>query len=275
MDHMGSVRRAEHDAPGRPRRAAGRQPGPVMQPTWGVLLVCCLLLGACGGSFSRGEGPGLAPPPLPRVPMRGVWHIIAEGETLWELSRRYNVPLQDLAEINDLPDPDRVAAGMELFIPGRTLRLATRSPPRPSSRTSPGRKGLRRPELPRGTFIWPIEHGRLSSRFGRRWGRHHEGIDIAAPAGTPIRAAADGNVIYSGRQRGYGNLVLLEHKEPYVTVYAHNQVNLVRKGQKVHQAETIARVGSTGRSTGPHLHFEIRDRGKPRNPLFFLDPVRP
>jgi len=86
-----------------------------------------------------------------------------------------------------------------------------------------------------------------------------------------VRAAADGTVLYAGdQQTGYGNLVILRHAQDMITVYAHNSVNLVSENQKVKQGEVIAKVGSTGRSTGPHLHFEIRKRTKPRNPLFFL-----
>lgn len=119
-------------------------------------------------------------------------------------------------------------------------------------------------------YIWPAK-GVLTSGYGMRWGRMHQGIDIAAPLGTPIVAAASGEVISVGWQSGYGNLVKLEHLDGSVTVYAHNRRNLVSHGQQVDQGEQIAEMGSTGHSTGPHLHFEIHDKKQGIvNPLAFL-----
>ena len=110
-------------------------------------------------------------------------------------------------------------------------------------------------------YIWPAQ-GTLSSGYGWRWGRMHKGIDIAAPIGTPIMAAASGEVIFAGwNSGGYGNLVKLQHSDGSVTFYAHNHRVVVHKGQKVKQGQLIAEMGSTGRSTGPHLHFEIRPNG--------------
>lgn len=110
-------------------------------------------------------------------------------------------------------------------------------------------------------YIWPAE-GILTSGYGWRWGRMHRGIDIAGPVGTPILAAAPGVVIYAGwNSGGYGNLVELEHPDGSVTLYAHNHRILVNKGQKVTQGQLIAEMGSTGFSTGPHLHFEIHPSG--------------
>ncbi|MEO0924409.1 MAG: peptidoglycan DD-metalloendopeptidase family protein [Cyanobacteria bacterium J06643_13] len=106
-------------------------------------------------------------------------------------------------------------------------------------------------------YIWPAQ-GVLTSHYGWRWGRIHQGIDIAAPIGTPIVAAAAGKVIGVGWYGGYGNLIKLEHPDGSVTYYAHNHRNLVTLGQKVEQGEQIAEMGNTGNSTGPHLHFEIR-----------------
>ncbi len=110
--------------------------------------------------------------------------------------------------------------------------------------------------------------GTLTSRYGPRGRRIHKGIDIGAKPGTPIYAAAAGTVVYSDdKQRGYGNLVILKHAGGWATVYAHNRRNLVDEGDTVRQGAPIAEVGSTGRSTGPHLHFEVRRRGKAVDPL--------
>lgn len=110
-------------------------------------------------------------------------------------------------------------------------------------------------------YIWPAQ-GALTSGYGWRWGRLHRGIDIAAPVGTPIYAAAAGEVISAGWDGGYGNSIKLEHLDGSVTVYAHNNRNLVSQGQRVKKGEQIAEMGSTGNSTGSHLHFEIHSRNK-------------
>lgn len=120
-------------------------------------------------------------------------------------------------------------------------------------------------------YIWPAE-GVFTSGYGMRWGRMHRGIDIAAPIGTPIVAAAPGEVVMAGWSNGgYGNLVKLKHPDGSLTLYAHNNKLLVHKGQEVDQGQQIAEMGSTGRSTGPHLHFEIHPAGQgARNPLAYL-----
>lgn len=120
-------------------------------------------------------------------------------------------------------------------------------------------------------YIWPAE-GVFTSGYGMRWGRMHRGIDIAAPIGTPILAAAPGEVVVAGwHNGGYGNLVKLKHPDGSLTLYAHNNKVLVQKGQEVDQGQQIAEMGSTGRSTGPHLHFEIHPSGTgAKNPLAYL-----
>ena len=110
----------------------------------------------------------------------------------------------------------------------------------------------------------------MTSTFGVRRGRRHDGIDISAKRGTPVQAAANGKVIFSSRLRGYGNLILVKHKDDFFTAYAHNARNLKKKGQTVKKGDVIARVGSTGRASGPHLHFEVRKGNVARNPTFFL-----
>jgi len=119
-------------------------------------------------------------------------------------------------------------------------------------------------------FIWPLEKCVYMSGYGIRRGRRHDGIDLAAKGGTPIKAAADGEVVFSKRMRGYGRLVLLKHKGNFFTAYAHNRSNLVKKGKKVRQGQVIAKVGRSGRATGNHLHFEIRKGQKAVDPLRYL-----
>jgi murein DD-endopeptidase MepM/ murein hydrolase activator NlpD len=109
-------------------------------------------------------------------------------------------------------------------------------------------------------FSWPTK-GTITSKFGRRWGRMHKGIDIAAPIGTPINAAADGTIVVAGYKSGYGNLVEIRHVDGTTTRYGHNSELSVSIGQTVRQGQQVARMGSTGHSTGSHLHFEIRPSG--------------
>lgn len=123
-----------------------------------------------------------------------------------------------------------------------------------------------------GHFLWPVPHFyKVSSHFGPRGRKHHDGIDIPAPKGTPIVSVDSGVVIYSDNGiRGYGNMIVVAHSEEVFTVYAHNKKNLVDKGDKVKKGEIIGQVGNTGRSTGPHLHFEIRVKNNVRNPAQYL-----
>jgi murein DD-endopeptidase MepM/ murein hydrolase activator NlpD len=118
-------------------------------------------------------------------------------------------------------------------------------------------------------FVWPV-HGVLTSSFGWRWGRMHEGIDLAVPTGTPVVAAAAGTVIVAGWFGGYGNLVVVDHGNGFSTAYGHNTSVAVGFGQSVAQGQLVAYSGNTGHSTGPHVHFEVRINGSPVDPLGYL-----
>jgi murein DD-endopeptidase MepM/ murein hydrolase activator NlpD len=118
-------------------------------------------------------------------------------------------------------------------------------------------------------YIWPVL-GPVTSPFGWRWGRMHEGIDIAAPTGTPIRAAAAGTVIHAGWLGGYGNLTVIDHGGGVATAYGHQSSLAAGSGASVAQGQVIGYIGSTGHSTGPHLHFEVRVNGVPQDPLGYL-----
>ena len=117
----------------------------------------------------------------------------------------------------------------------------------------------------RGGCMWPAR-GRVTSEYGRRWGRMHQGIDIAAPTGTPIFAARAGEVIFAGRMSGYGNAVMIDHGGGFTTLYAHQSRIMVSKGQSLSRGSRVGSIGNTGNSTGPHLHFETRYGGAARNP---------
>jgi murein DD-endopeptidase MepM/ murein hydrolase activator NlpD len=128
------------------------------------------------------------------------------------------------------------------------------------------------PRIGTGTFSRPTSRGYITSPFGERWGRRHEGVDIGLPMNTAIRAADGGVVVETGYDRyGYGYYVKIDHGANMMTLYAHNNKILVTRGQKVFKGEQIALSGNTGRSTGPHLHFEVRKNGVPVNPLKYVN----
>jgi murein DD-endopeptidase MepM/ murein hydrolase activator NlpD len=164
------------------------------------------------------------------------------------------VPADDAATSTANPNPNPNPTATPTPTPTAT--------PASTARRVPGGQG----EPP---LAWPLE-GVLYGRYGVRAGRRHDGIDIAAPEGTPVLAAADGTVIYAGEQSGYGSIVILRHADGLVTLYAHNSRLLVEDGDRVRRGQPVARVGQTGRTTGPHLHFEVRQGTRPKNPLLFL-----
>ena len=118
-------------------------------------------------------------------------------------------------------------------------------------------------------FLWPVD-GPVTSGFGWRWGRMHEGVDIAVATGTPVRAVAAGTVIHAGWLGGYGNLVVVDHGNGLSTAYAHNSSYAVSVGQAVGQGDVVAYSGNTGNSSGPHVHFEVRVNGGAVDPLGYL-----
>jgi lipoprotein NlpD len=228
-------------------------------------------LAAAPGACSHTQAPLHPPGP------EGSFHVARAGDTLAALARKQGVPLEDLAEVNGLAEDATLPAGQVIFLlapePGMIAARATAGAPAALEKTVAviprGRPadGKAREEL-----RWPVAKGYISSAFGRRWGRKHEGIDLAAPSGTPVLAARSGRVLYAGNSvAGYGNMVVLQHQDDLLTAYAHNSILLVRVGDRVKAGQIIARVGQSGRATGPHLHFEVRRGHVPLNPLHFLE----
>lgn len=186
----------------------------------------------------------------------GLSHTVQPGETIYHIARAYGVSPESLMAVNGLSDPRRLWPGQILVVPTNQTTTGLLSP-------SPMIRADRQ-------FAWPVQAGLVSSPFGMRNGVMHDGIDISAAAGTAVRAADDGIVIFVGRLHGYGNAVILRHSGGYVTIYGHNRCNLVRYGAEVVRGQVIAELGSTGRATGPNLHFEVRFHGQPQNPLAYL-----
>jgi murein DD-endopeptidase MepM/ murein hydrolase activator NlpD len=198
----------------------------------------------------------------------GTYHVVKPGENLYRIAKAYDISFAELAHANGIRDARQIRVGQRILIPGgaRQLPVEMSVPNRAASETG---SMLPPEELGDEVLLWPV-NGTINSGFGARGSGFHDGIDIAAVEGAPIRAVEKGEVIYSDQIRGYGNIVILRHAGGIVSVYAHNQVNLVRDGQSVERGEVIAKVGSTGRVTGPHLHFEIRKNNAAQDPMRYL-----
>ncbi|GJL78926.1 MAG: hypothetical protein NPINA01_19150 [Nitrospinaceae bacterium] len=235
----------------------------------GLVLTIFFLNGCQGFLFSNSPSSS-----------RGVYHLVQPGQTLYRIAQVYDINVQTLIRINKIRDTSNVPVGTRLWVPG-AYRVRYVPPTDPPQRTVRNNKKRSRQESghkkrpPVKNFLqWPVK-GTLTSTFGKRGTRRHEGIDIGASRGTPIYAAADGQVVFSDwGPTGYGLMVIIKHKHHLTTVYAHNSKNWVRKNTWVKRGQKIASVGTTGRSTGPHLHFEVRNDTHPRNPLKYLPSKR-
>ncbi|MFQ5848788.1 MAG: peptidoglycan DD-metalloendopeptidase family protein [Candidatus Methylomirabilales bacterium] len=220
-----------------------------------VVCLAVLLLAGCGGRRHRTPG---------------VYHRVRPGQSLYRIAKTYRVDMRKLMRVNRIADPGKIRAGDRLFVPGARRVLYV-----PVYR--PEETALLERKLPaRATgvshlrFLWPVR-GKIVARFGIEDGFKNNGVAIAAKRGTPIRAAEKGKIIYSGSDlRDYGNLIIVDHQGGFATVYAHNRVNLVRRGERVRRGQVIAEVGMTGVAEIPYVHFEIRRGGKARDPLTFL-----
>ena len=236
-----------------------------------ILVGAAWFANACGPS--RGSGPG-------------VWHMVAPGESVWRIARYYGASPDDVVRANGIRNVRAVQIGEQLWIPkgragsgtgslggdvtpavaspsgGRLATILDRRTKTLSSCEAAGREANLK-------FGWPVD-GRLTSGFGNRRGGRHDGVDIGASKGTPIRAAEAGRVIYSGRLGDYGRILIIKHGGSWATVYAHNRRNRASRGDFVEKGEVIAEVGSSGNASGPHLHFEVRRSNAALDPLLCL-----
>ncbi|TQV78035.1 M23 family metallopeptidase [Exilibacterium tricleocarpae] len=178
-------------------------------------------------------------------------YVVKRGDTLSGIARRFSVTILQLQYRDKISNPHSLSVATSLVIPDKDLSV-------PASFLARS-----------GGFIWPVKHLKITSDYGARSGQH-QGIDFSAPRGTHILAAADGIVHFVGRQRGYGNVVILKHDGKVKTLYAHNDHNLVIRGQRVKQREVIAYVGRTGNATGYHVHFEYLKGGRKLNPRHYI-----
>ncbi len=222
-------------------------------------------------------------------PKGGVYHRVDKGQTLWRICYVYDVDIQDVAELNNIKDPTDIKIGDKIFIPGvkRAVRITPYKPPtkgkttnkkwskskKSSNKRAAKKKNVKRSKkisFYKGKFAWPVK-GKVIKKYGMNGNVMNQGIDISARKGTLIKASASGEVAFaSSGSRGLGNFVIIKHPSNFYTVYAYNELNMVKKGDKVNRGKVIAKVGKTGNATTYSTHFEVRDGDKSRNPLFFL-----
>ena len=198
--------------------------------------------------------------PAARRPAATVTYEVQNGDTLFALALRYNTTVDAIVAVNGLPSAHRLRLGQRLVVP-----VGKRTAPRALTAQAVSRPT---PTV-RATLSWPAR-GVITSRYGWRYRRHHDGIDLASPRGTPIYAARAGRVAFAGWYYGYGRAVIVDHGGGLTTLYGHASKLLARTGQVVEQGQLIALVGCTGRCTGSHLHFEVRINRRAVNPLPYL-----
>jgi len=205
-------------------------------------------------------------------------HRVEKGQTLYRIAKTYGLSVEELMAANGISDPRELAVGEELVVPGSGAPkpVAPADSPEPvaparavSDKRERGPVSVGRKD---GVLQWPVR-GVLYARFGKKGKEAHDGIDLAAPAGTPVQTAAPGTVLFAGEQKGYGLIAIIEHDGGLITLYAHNRDVRVKAGQTVREKQVVATVGDSGATSGPHLHFEVRKDGVPADPLDFLGPV--
>jgi murein DD-endopeptidase MepM/ murein hydrolase activator NlpD len=226
-------------------------------------------------------------------------HTVAPGETLSKVGRQYKKSLSDLAKANNIPPHTQVKVGDRIIIPG--VQAAAAAPPAPvaqqpkpaatpkvvaSAQPTPTARAITpatdnpvpakdkvdttaSANMP--SFRWPVR-GRVIGEFGSKpSGQQNDGINVAVPVGTPIKAAEDGVVAYAGNElKTYGNLVLIRHANGFVTAYAHASEILVKRDEQIKRGQVIAKAGQTGNVSAPQLHFEVRKGSSPVNPMPYL-----
>ena len=238
---------------------------------------------ALAGLLALAGPPGCRSSPKSAAPGRGdgAWYVVRPGDNLWRISQAHGTSVEVVRRVNRVEDVRALQIGQRLWIPGagsldgggiggldeRTPSVSAAAPDTLERRSGEDwggdcsdaarENGLR--------FEWPVL-GAVTSSYGMRRSRPHDGIDIGARRGTPIHAAEAGKVVFAGSLGAYGKLVVVKHLGSWATVYAHNDENLVEEGDFVEKGDLVARVGRTGNATAPHLHFEIRRSNRARDP---------
>ncbi len=224
---------------------------------WKIVLVLSTV-------FSVGACVNLHPP-IEHPPQD--FYIVQPGDNIYSIAFALEMSPKRLQGANPWLNADYITPGMRITLPHyiRHDDTATGRKIYDDDRTYDNDQAVI--PIQRSGFIWPLDRVQVSSHYGYRRGHLHAGIDLTAPRGTSIQASARGRVIFSGYQRRYGHIIVIDHGGGIETAYAHNSRNLVVKGQRVKQGQLIARVGRSGNATGYHVHFEFRRYGKAVNPI--------
>jgi murein DD-endopeptidase MepM/ murein hydrolase activator NlpD len=245
------------------RSAVAASPGPAV-PTGSVQKEKSAASKSTTSKPTAPKSRGVVQKPRPAPTGPSIVHVVRPGQTLWSVAREHAVPIEALIRANRLTPTSKLRTGQRLSIPLTEVREGSQEPPSLADIVLE-----RPPATPAVTFIRPVP-GPIVSPYGPRGVAWHGGLDLRADRHDPIHAAAAGMVITSGWERAYGRVVKIWHLNDLMTVYAHNLENLAKVGDWVEQGQVIATVGSTGRATAPHLHFEIRLDGRKYNPIFWL-----
>ena len=214
----------------------------------GIIILLLALSGCMTMEYYPDDvGPGGIP---------GIYHEVQNGETLWYISKIYDVDLKSIISTNRLPNASKIEVGQLIFVP---------------EIQEEDRYSLSAKDIKLESFIWPVK-GVVVSYFGSmRNMAKNSGIDIETRRGKTVLASRSGRVTFaSDNMKGYGKTIIIDHLDGFQTVYAHNAENLVGVDREIRQGTVIAKVGKTGRVDKPTLHFEIRKNHKPQNPFYYL-----
>jgi len=238
-----------------------------------LLLMLVILQSACGNEVTI-YAPVSDAVMIDPIPKSGI-HNVQRNETLYSIAWRYGLDPHYLAKRNQLSPPYELHIGQALYLKGRPAKIMP-----PPSLPSPVKVTIVRPAIPKTVLVKTSYQPRAVVRYWywpargpliRGFSSINKGINIGGHEGDPIFAAAAGKVVYSGDGlRRYGNLIIIEHNDTYMTAYAYNKLTLVKEGQMVKEKQKIAQMGKNG-AQQVMLHFEIRKKGKPMNPLAYLD----
>jgi murein DD-endopeptidase MepM/ murein hydrolase activator NlpD len=232
-------------------------------------------------------------------PVNSGVHVVAPGETLTKIAHQHGKSIAEVAKANNIPPYSKVSIGDRIIIPGVRIGSAKPEAEPAGVQSKPANKALASPGPAQSAsvvspaaettsaessvkaaaeatpgFRWPVR-GRIIAGFGPKPnGQQNDGIDVAVPENTPVKAAEDGVVAYAGNElKGYGNLVLVRHPNGYVTAYAHAKELLVKRGDQIKRGDVIAKSGQSGNVDAPQLHFEVRKGSAPVDPMQFLGGV--